>query len=133
MTLLRDTFRVPSGLGAEPIMILADLNVIPHHSLAFRSVIDVGGLADCMAVVAEASAKERPSTSFAHAGTGSRIDAVFANRIAKHSLCDVDAEQVHTLVEDAWMPRSSRCTNWVRSQHESSLKLFFRRTHSCNH
>ena len=47
-----------SCLGDVPILILADLNVIPHLSLTVRSAIDLGGWTDCAAVVAEASAKE---------------------------------------------------------------------------
>ena len=87
--LLRDTFLLMTGLGAVPIMILADLNISPHLSLAVRSAIDVGGWADCAAVVTEASALEPAATCFVFAGPGSRIDAVLANRTAKHSLCDV--------------------------------------------
>ena len=40
--LLGDTFLFLAGLGAAPIMILADLNVTPHLSLAVRSAIGVG-------------------------------------------------------------------------------------------
>ena len=81
---LTDTFQFLSGLGAVPIMILY-LNVFPHLSLAVRSAFDVGGWTDCAAVVAEASAKEPPSTCFVHAGPGSRIGAV----PTYDSLCDV--------------------------------------------
>ena len=87
--LLRDTFLFLAGLGAVLIMILADLNISPHLSLAVRSAIDVAGWADTAVVVAEASALEPAATCFVHAGPGSRIDAVLANRIAKHLLCDV--------------------------------------------
>ena len=69
-------------------MILADLNVAPYLLLTVRSAIDEGGWADCAAVVAKAS-MEPFTTCFVHAGPGSRIDAVLANRTAKHSLCDV--------------------------------------------
>ena len=70
-------------------MILADLNISTLLSLAVRSAIDVGGWADCAAVVVEAFASEPAATCFVHAGPGSRIDAELAHRIAKHSLCDV--------------------------------------------
>ena len=55
--LLRNTLQFLSRLGAVPIMILADLNVIPHLSLAVRSAIDMGWT-DCATVVAEMSANE---------------------------------------------------------------------------
>ena len=45
--LLGDTFQFLSGLGAVHIMILADLNVTPHLSLAVPSAIGVGGWAVC--------------------------------------------------------------------------------------
>ena len=35
--LLRDTFQFLAGLAAVPVMILADLNIVPHLSLAVRS------------------------------------------------------------------------------------------------
>ena len=61
-------------------MILADLNVILHLPMAVRSATDVvGGW----------QTAQRWLQCFVHAGPGSRIDAVFADRIAKHSLCDV--------------------------------------------
>ena len=47
-------------------MILADLNFVPHLSLA-----------------------RAPPTCYVHAGSGTRIDVVHANRISKHALCDV--------------------------------------------
>ena len=53
--LLRDTFQFLAGLGAVAITILADLNITPHLSLAVRSAIDVGGWADCAALVAGAT------------------------------------------------------------------------------
>ena len=59
--LLRDTFQFLAGLGAVPITILADLNITPHLSLAVRSAIDVGGWADCAALVAEATASSPPA------------------------------------------------------------------------
>ena len=59
--LLRDTLLFLAGLGAVPIMILPDLNVTQHLSLAVRSAIDVGGWADCAAVVAEASGHKKRS------------------------------------------------------------------------
>ena len=37
--LLRDTFQFLAGLGAVPVMVLADPNVVPHLSLAVRSAI----------------------------------------------------------------------------------------------
>ena len=40
-------------------------------------------------MVTEPSALEPAATCFVYAGPGSRIDAVLANRMAKHSLCDV--------------------------------------------
>ena len=67
-------------------MILAGFNIIPHLSFAVRSAINMSGWTDCAAVVAEAS------TCFVHAGPGSGIDAVLANRVAKHSLRDVGLE-----------------------------------------
>ena len=85
----RDTFQFRSGLGAVILMILADLNVVPHLSLAVPSATDLIR-ADCAAVDAEASAVELPATCSVHAGLGSRIDAVLTIRIAKHSFCDVD-------------------------------------------
>ena len=72
-----------------PITILADLNITPHLSLAVRSAIDVGRWADCAALVAEATASAPPVTCYVHAGPGSRIDVVLANRTCKHALCDV--------------------------------------------
>ena len=72
-----------------PIAVLADPNVTPHLALAVRSAIDVGGWADCAAVVVEGSAMDASATCFVHAGPGSRIDAVLAYRVATHSLCDV--------------------------------------------
>ena len=72
--LLRDTFQFLAGLGAVPVMILADLNIVPHLSLAVRSAIDIGGWADCAALVAEATASAPPATCYVHAGPGSRID-----------------------------------------------------------
>ena len=87
--LLRDTFQFLAGLGAVPITILADLNVTPHLSLAVCSAIDVGGWAHCAALVAEATASSPLATCYVHAGPGSRIDVVLANRISKHALCDV--------------------------------------------
>ena len=42
-----DTFLLLAGVGAVPIMILADLKVIPHLSLAVRSAIDLGRWTDC--------------------------------------------------------------------------------------
>ena len=85
----RDTFQFLAGLGAVPITILADLNITPHLSLVVRSAIDVGGWADCAALVAEASASAPPMTCHVHAGPGNRNDVVLANRISKHALCDV--------------------------------------------
>ena len=41
--LLRDTVLFLAGLGAVPIMILADLDISPHLSLAVRSATDVDG------------------------------------------------------------------------------------------
>ena len=70
-----------------PITILADLNITPHLSLAVRSAIDVGGWADCAALVGVS--QRTPATCYVHAGPGSRIDVVLANRIIKHALCDV--------------------------------------------
>ena len=88
--LLRDTFQFLAGLGAVPITILADLNVtLASLSLAVRSAIDVGGWADCAALVAEATASSRLATCYVHAGPGNSIDVVLANRISKHALCDV--------------------------------------------
>ena len=72
-----------------PITILTDLNITPHLSLAVSSAIDVGGWADCAALVAEATASPVLATCYVHAGPGSRIDVVLANRICKHALCDV--------------------------------------------
>ena len=69
-------------------MLLADLNITPHLSLAVRSAIDIGGWADCAALVAEATASSPPATCYVHAGPGSRIDVVLANRISKHALRD---------------------------------------------
>ena len=66
--LLRDTFQFLAGLGAVPITILADLNITPHLSLAVRSAIDVGGWADCAALVAEATASSPPARCCVHAG-----------------------------------------------------------------
>ena len=86
--LLRDAFQFLAGLGAVPVMLLADLNITPHLSLAVRSAIDIGGWADCAALVAEATATSPPATCYVHAGPGSRIDVVLANRISKHALCD---------------------------------------------
>ena len=78
----RDTFQFRSGLGAVILMILADLNVVPHLSLAVRSAIDVSGWTDCAAVVAEASAKELPATCSVQGGTREQ------NRCsADHSYC----------------------------------------------
>ena len=87
--LLRDTFQFLAGLGTVPITILADLNITPHLSLAVRSAIDVGRWADCAARVAEATASAPPATCYVHAGPGSRIDVVLANRICRHAICDV--------------------------------------------
>ena len=71
--LLRHTFQFLSGLRVVPIRMLADLNVTP--------VRDVGGWADCAAVVAEASAQE-PSDLFCARGTWA------CNRLATQSLCN---------------------------------------------
>ena len=60
--LLRDTFQFLAGLGAVPITILADLSVTPHLSLVVHSAVDVGGWADCAALVAEAFASAHPAT-----------------------------------------------------------------------
>ena len=99
--LLRDTFQFLAGLGDVPITILADLNITPHLSLAMRSAFDVGGWADCAALVAEATASSLPATCYVHAGPGNRIDVVLANRISKHALCDVG------LVGNTGIPRIS--------------------------
>ena len=87
--LWRDTFQFLAELGAVPVMILADLNIVPHLSLAVRSAIDVGGWADCAALVAEAKASAPLATCCVHTSPGSRIDVVLANRISKHALCVV--------------------------------------------
>ena len=91
-----DTFHFLAGLGAVPVLILADLNVTPHLSLAVRSAVDVGGWADCAALVAEVTARSPPATCYVHAGPGSRIDVVLANRISKHALCDRRHRHTHT-------------------------------------
>ena len=62
-------------------MILADLNNVPHLSLAVW--------ADFAALVAESTASAPPATCYVHAGPASRIDGVLANLISKHALCDV--------------------------------------------
>ena len=74
---LRDTFQFLAGVGIV-------LNIAPHLSVAARSAVDVGGWADCAALVAQATT----STCYVHAGLGSRNDVVFADRISKHVLCD---------------------------------------------
>ena len=86
--LLRDTF----------LFLLRWAGCCAHHdlgglltpllSLAVLSANDVGGWADC-AAVAEVSALGFSATCFVHMmGLGSRIDAVLANCVVKHPLCE---------------------------------------------
>ena len=41
--MLRNTFQFLAGLGAVPVILFADLNVVPSLSFAVRSAIETGG------------------------------------------------------------------------------------------
>ena len=116
--LLRDTFQFLAGLGAVPVTILADLNIVPHLSLHVRSAIDV---ADCAAFVAEATASGPLATCYVHAGPGSRIDVVLATRISKHALCDVG------LVGDTGIPTHPHISMFPKSSSLQSTNKPLRR------